>query len=180
MPSRPTDIDAIVDATTIPWPRWDENAHTRRILTATANDIVVRGRPEVSGRLKTCLPIGTFRSRAYRVTRPDLINQSVAELEARPKEARVFISRIRRDGTIVEPKPDTVIREGAYRQAFPEDLAETIRLNGNWSDAEQDDWLDELPTAVLDSLQRDLALARAEAASHHKKETVGTPSTVAS
>ena len=75
---------------------------------------------------------------------------------------------------------DTVIREGAYRQAFPEDLAETIRLNGNWSDAEQDDWLDELPTAVLDSLQRDLALARAEAASHHKKETVGTPSSVAS
>ena len=75
---------------------------------------------------------------------------------------------------------DTVIREGAYRQAFPEDLAETIRLNGNWSDAEQDDWLDELPTAVLDSLQRDLALARAETKSHHKKETVGTPSTVAS
>ena len=75
---------------------------------------------------------------------------------------------------------DILAREGGYRQAFPEDLTNAIRLNGNWSDAEQDDWLDELPTAVLDSLQRDLALARAEAKSHHKKETVGTPSSVAS
>src|SRR6266550_4083280 len=50
--------------------------------------------------------------RAYRVTRQDLINRSVAELEARPKEARVFISRIRRDGKIIEPKPDTVVLEG--------------------------------------------------------------------
>jgi len=50
--------------------------------------------------------------RAYRVTRPDLLNRSVAELEARPKQARVFISRIRRDGKIIGPDPNTVIREG--------------------------------------------------------------------
>lgn len=50
--------------------------------------------------------------RAYRVTRQDLINRSVAELEARPREARVFVSRIRREGQIIEPKPDTVILEG--------------------------------------------------------------------
>ena len=50
--------------------------------------------------------------RAYRVTRPDLLNRSVAELEARPREARVFISRIRRDGKIIEPEPDTVVHEG--------------------------------------------------------------------
>src|SRR2546423_4967401 len=49
--------------------------------------------------------------RAYRITRPDLLNRSVAELEARPQEARVFISRIRRDGKIIEPDPETVIRE---------------------------------------------------------------------
>ena len=49
--------------------------------------------------------------RAYRVTNPNLINRSVAELEARPKQARVFISRIRRDGRIIEPNPDTVVRE---------------------------------------------------------------------
>ncbi|HKP03792.1 MAG TPA: aspartate-alanine antiporter [Chthoniobacterales bacterium] len=50
--------------------------------------------------------------RAYRITRPDLINRSVAELESRPREARVFISRIRRDGKIIEPQPDTMVREG--------------------------------------------------------------------
>lgn len=50
--------------------------------------------------------------RAYQVARSDLINRSVGELESRPREARVFISRIRRDGKIIEPKSDTVIREG--------------------------------------------------------------------
>jgi uncharacterized protein len=75
---------------------------------------------------------------------------------------------------------DTLIREGAYRQAFPEDLNDTIRLNGTWSDAEQDEWGDELPSAVLDALQRDLDLARTEAASRHHKEAVSAPSTVAS
>src|SRR5881398_3464442 len=49
--------------------------------------------------------------RAYQVTNPNLINRSVAELEARPKQARVFISRIRRDVRIIEPNPDTVVRE---------------------------------------------------------------------
>ena len=50
--------------------------------------------------------------RAYRVTRADLLNCTVAELEARPRETRVFISRIRRDGKIIEPIPDTVVSEG--------------------------------------------------------------------
>src|SRR4029077_14817761 len=50
--------------------------------------------------------------RAYRVTRADLLNRTVAELEARPRETRVFVSRIRRDGKIIEPTPDTVVREG--------------------------------------------------------------------
>jgi len=39
--------------------------------------------------------------RAYHVTNPDLINRNVGELEARPKQARVFISRIRREGKIM-------------------------------------------------------------------------------
>jgi putative transport protein len=50
--------------------------------------------------------------RAYQVTNPNLINRNVGELEARPKEARVFISRIRRDGKIIEPDPDAIVREG--------------------------------------------------------------------
>ncbi|HEY2800454.1 MAG TPA: aspartate-alanine antiporter [Chthoniobacterales bacterium] len=54
----------------------------------------------------------TLAVRAYRVTQPNLLNRSVAELEARPKQTRVFISRIRRGGKIIEPDPATVIREG--------------------------------------------------------------------
>jgi predicted nucleic acid-binding Zn-ribbon protein len=73
---------------------------------------------------------------------------------------------------------DPLVREGAYRQAFPEDITDAIRLNGNWTDAEQDEWGDELPSSVLDLLQRDLHLARAEMTAHHAKEAV--PSGVAS
>jgi predicted nucleic acid-binding Zn-ribbon protein len=59
---------------------------------------------------------------------------------------------------------DTLVREGEYRLGFPEDLPAAIRLNGNWSEEELDEWGDELPTVVLDILQRDLNLARTEAA----------------
>jgi putative transport protein len=50
-----------------------------------------------------------FGVRAYRVTNERLVNRTVAELEALPRDARVFISRIRHQGAIVEPTPDTVI-----------------------------------------------------------------------
>ena len=48
----------------------------------------------------------TFGVRAYRVRNRKLINKTVAELEAMPKDVRVFISRIRHDGKIIEPEPD--------------------------------------------------------------------------
>lgn len=54
-------IDAIVPALAVPSLRWHENAHTRRILTAGATDVIVRAKPDVSGRLKKYLPIGSFR-----------------------------------------------------------------------------------------------------------------------
>jgi hypothetical protein len=49
---------------------WHKNAHTRRDISMIADDIVVFGMPESSGRLERAIPIGEFRSRAYRVTRP--------------------------------------------------------------------------------------------------------------
>jgi predicted nucleic acid-binding Zn-ribbon protein len=70
---------------------------------------------------------------------------------------------------------ETLLREGAYRLGFPEELtADTIRLNGHWPEAEIDEWGVELPTATLDALHRDLNLARVEAAapSKHAKEVV--------
>lgn len=60
-------VDELISAVTVPSCRRDENAHTRRVLPAGATDIVVRARSGVSGRLKHCIPIGSYRERAYRV-----------------------------------------------------------------------------------------------------------------
>ena len=57
-------IDRIEKASSIPSAKLDENAHTRRILSADSTDIVIRAKPNVSGRLERCLPIGSFRTPA--------------------------------------------------------------------------------------------------------------------
>jgi uncharacterized protein len=57
---------------------------------------------------------------------------------------------------------DILIREGNYRQAFPEDITGAIRLNGDWSEEELDTWGAEAPMVVLDHLQADLEAARHE------------------
>jgi len=67
------------------------------------------------------------------------------------------------DGATGRQIGDIFVREGEYRLAFPEDLVEdSVRLNGSWSESEIDEWGPELPTPVLDALQRDLDLARNE------------------
>ena len=48
---------------------YDINAHSRRLLSPDADDVVVIGRSSGSGRLSRCLPIGEYRDRAYRVRR---------------------------------------------------------------------------------------------------------------
>jgi uncharacterized protein len=57
---------------------------------------------------------------------------------------------------------DILIREGNYRQAFPEDITGAIRLNGEWSEDELEAWGEEAPMVVLDSLYADLEAARYE------------------
>jgi putative transport protein len=52
-----------------------------------------------------------FDVRAYRVTNPNLVNRTVAEVEALPQDIRVFVVRIRRAGEIIEPTPATVIQQ---------------------------------------------------------------------
>jgi putative transport protein len=54
----------------------------------------------------------SFGVRAYRVANEKLVNKTVAELEAMPKEMRVFISRIRHEGRIIDPEPGTVVHRG--------------------------------------------------------------------
>ena len=70
---------------------------------------------------------------------------------------------------------DILSREGDYRQAFPEDIAGSIRLNGSWTEAELEIWGTELPMVVLDSLLADLEHARAEA----KARPAGKPEVAA-
>jgi uncharacterized protein len=68
---------------------------------------------------------------------------------------------------------DILIREGDYRHAFPEDITDSIRLNGGWSEDELDSWETEAPMVVLDSLQADLEAARYEM----KARTTAKPQT---
>jgi len=51
----------------------EANAHTRRILSADSDDVIVIGNPRASGRLSRFIAIGEYRSKAYRV-REDLID----------------------------------------------------------------------------------------------------------
>jgi hypothetical protein len=67
-------IDSIIPATSLPQTAWDSNAHTRRVLPPNASDIVVKAKPGVSGRLKRCIPVGSYHNRAYRVE-PRLLDE---------------------------------------------------------------------------------------------------------
>jgi len=76
---------------------------------------------------------------------------------------------------------DIFVRPGEYRLAFPEDLTEdAIRLNGNWEESELEAWGSEIPMVVLDLLQRDLDLARAEAKPRVRTEAVAAEHPAAS
>ena len=72
---------------------------------------------------------------------------------------------------------DILIREGDYRQAFPEDITGAIRLNGSWPESEVDSWGTELPMVVIDALQADLDLSRHESASGSHVKPPAPPST---
>lgn len=64
---------------------------------------------------------------------------------------------------------DVLLREGNYRQAFPEDLTDSaLRLNGHWEEKEIDEWGSEIPSNVLDLLQKDLLAIRREHRASHK------------
>ncbi len=76
---------------------------------------------------------------------------------------------------------DVLIREGNYRQAFPEDMTDSaIRLNGHWTEAQMEEWGLEVPTSALDLLQADLRAAHRDAArpgkSAHSAQTDTTTS----
>lgn len=57
-------------------------------------------------------PSRLFDVRVYRVMNESLVGKTIAEIEALPKDTRVFIQRIRRAGAIIEPEPGVVIEKG--------------------------------------------------------------------
>jgi hypothetical protein len=67
-------IDEVLPAVSAATRTPDINAHTRRLLPAGADDIVVVGKASLSGRFHRALPIGEYRDRAYRI-RPDILSE---------------------------------------------------------------------------------------------------------
>lgn len=65
-------VECLMSAREFPLSARDCNAHSRRVLAPSADDVVVVGRKGISGRLKRCLPVGEWRAGAYRV-RKDLL-----------------------------------------------------------------------------------------------------------
>lgn len=64
-------VDDVARVSQISKDRWHENAHTRKVKRG-ATDIVVRAKPDISGRLQRFIEIGEYRDGAYRV-RHDLL-----------------------------------------------------------------------------------------------------------
>jgi len=87
-------VDCVVPAEDVPTRRRRENAHTRWSVI-DSNHIVVRASSRRSGRLTRCLPIGEWRSKAYRV-KPGIlqawgglrVKNGYIQRSARPPEFR--------------------------------------------------------------------------------------------
>lgn len=62
-------VDQVRRVSEIPALEYDRNAHTR-LLHRTDSDIIVTGKPGVSGRFLRYIDIGEFRNRSYRVRLP--------------------------------------------------------------------------------------------------------------
>jgi putative transport protein len=90
-----------------------------------------------------------FGVRAYRVTNEQLINRTVAQIEALPRQVRVFISRIRRGGSILEPARDTVVQKDDVIAVMTR--SEALMARGTTIGPEVDDTaLLDFPVEVLD------------------------------
>jgi len=73
----------------------------------------MRGQEEAQGGADDVISAArSFDVRSYRVTNPDLVGKTVAEIERIPQRVRAFIVRMRSGGAILAADPDRVIREG--------------------------------------------------------------------
>ncbi len=65
-------VREVVSVKSVAPQRWFENAHVRKTKLGET-DIVVRAKPELSGRFNRCVSIGEWRNRSYRV-RQDILD----------------------------------------------------------------------------------------------------------
>ena len=73
-----------------------------------------------------------------------------------------------------------LLREGTYRQAFPEDLTDAaLRLNGHWEEKEIDEWGSEIPSNALDLLHKDILAIQREHRAHKDHSTSPAEQTAA-
>jgi putative transport protein len=99
-----------------------------------------------------------FSVRAYRVTKEGLINRSVAEIEALPRDFRVFVTRIRRNGAILEPEPTTIIQKDDVVAVMAR--SEILMARGTEIGPEADDRaLLDFPVEMLDVVVTSKAIA---------------------
>jgi len=86
-----------------------------RLMGINLREEGARMQAEVAGSAELGLGVVSaskfFDIRAYRVTNANLINKTVAELEALPRDVRFFVVRIRHGGEIIEATPTSVIRQ---------------------------------------------------------------------
>src|SRR5215470_16834424 len=98
-----------------------------------------------------------FDVRAYRVTNGALVDKTVAELEGLPRDVRVFILRIRRQGALLEAEPTTVIRRDDV-VAVATRYAALAERGGKIGPEVDDRELLDIPIAVLDVVVTNRAL----------------------
>ena len=99
-----------------------------------------------------------FDVRAYRVTNKDLANKTVAELEAMPKDVRVFVVRMRQAGVVIEPEPTTVIGKDDVIAVATRQEAHVTRGAKIGPEVDDKELLD-FPVEMLDVVITEKALA---------------------
>ena len=99
-----------------------------------------------------------FDVRTYRVTNDAMVDKTVGQLEGLPKDFRVFILRVRRQGALFDAEPTTVIRRDDV-VAVATRLDVHVERGSTIGPEVQDRDLLDIPIEVLDVVVTNKALA---------------------
>jgi putative transport protein len=99
-----------------------------------------------------------FDIRAYRVAADGLVNKTVGQIEGLPRDVRAFILRVRREGTLLDAEPTTVIRRDDVVAVATRHGVLVERGAAIGPEVEDPELLD-IPIEVLDVVVTNAALA---------------------